>query len=132
MILVKELREMARAKLHSSLVLFSANCYDDCLYLSGYAIEFALKAKVCESKGHPAWPETKLEFDANPSLKRSHNFEFLLTDSGIELLIKKNYLTEWSIVASWEVGLRYRVVGSVNCEDAASMIESVEILLDNL
>ena len=44
----EELKELAKLRLKEAETLFDAELYDGAVYLCGYAVEFALKAKICK------------------------------------------------------------------------------------
>ena len=46
-----ELRALARARLKEAQILFAAKRYDAATYLCGYAVEMALKARICKTLG---------------------------------------------------------------------------------
>ncbi len=49
MITRTELRNLAKARLKESKTLFNAKQYDTATYLCGYAVELALKARICRT-----------------------------------------------------------------------------------
>jgi len=104
--------------------LFTGGWYDGAVYLCGYAVEMALKARICRTL---KWPE----FDPSGPLQafKTHNFEFLLSLSGIEPKIRSLHLKHWSTVNKWEPELRYRPVGSTTRAEARSMIDAAIELL---
>ena len=57
-----ELRILARARLKEAQILFEAKRYDAATYLCGYAIELALKARICQTLGYTHFPQTNKEF----------------------------------------------------------------------
>ncbi|MEN8219542.1 MAG: HEPN domain-containing protein, partial [Pseudomonadota bacterium] len=57
-----ELRKLARARLKEAQLLFAVKRYDAATYLSGYAIEMALKARICQTLKWTDFPETNKEF----------------------------------------------------------------------
>ena len=98
------------------------------MYLCGYAIEAALKARICRTLKWPGYPDTRREFEGYQSF-RTHDLEILLHLSGIEDKIKTNHFAEWSIVATWDSSVRYRPIGSTSSQDATGMIQSTKALL---
>jgi hypothetical protein len=124
----RELKQIARARLKDAEVLFGAKRYDGASYLCGYAVEIALKAKVCATLKWKGFPSTKREFDSYQSFK-THSLDVLLTLSGVEEKIKKRYLTDWSVVAEWDPEARYKPVGKVSEGDSRLMIESTKALM---
>jgi len=128
MIAESDLKIMARAKLKDSEILFRRQRYDSSLYLCGYAIEMALKSRICRSLKWADFPETPSEFKSLTSLK-THDLGVLLRLSGIENKIKVQFLAEWSVVAKWDPELRYKKVGSASQSDAADVIKAAKRLL---
>lgn len=124
----RELKQIARARLKDAEVLFGAKRYDGASYLCGYAVEIALKAKVCETLKWKGFPSTKGEFGNYQSFK-THSLDVLLTLSGVEEKIKKRYLTDWSVVAEWDPEARYKPIGKVSEGDSRLMIESTKALM---
>jgi HEPN domain-containing protein len=57
-----ELRTLARARLKEAQILFEAKRYDAATYLCGYAVELALKARICQTLKYTHFPETNKEF----------------------------------------------------------------------
>lgn len=123
----RELKQIARARLKDAEVLFGAKRYDGASYLCGYAVEIALKAKICDTLKWKGFPSTNKEFENYHSFK-THSLDVLLTLSGVEDKIKKGYLTEWSVVAEWDPEARYKPVGKVSEADSRLMIESTKTL----
>jgi len=119
MISNKTLRELIDQKLKDADVLITKRRYATAIYISGYAIELALKLKICKLfKFGQGFPENKVEFTiyqnsaksqqlllgAITQIKdiRNHDLNKLLFYSGVEYQIKLNYLYEWNLVVSWD------------------------------
>jgi hypothetical protein len=128
MIPKNELKKIARARLKDAEILYDRQRYDGAVYLCGYAVEIALKARICQTLKWSAFPSTKSEFQPYQSF-RTHALETLLNLSGIESKIKALYLTEWSDVVDWEPEARYTPIGTAVQVDAFNMIESAKSLL---
>lgn len=128
MIAVADLRRIARARLRDARVLLRARRWDGAVYLSGYAVELALKARICQTLGWAGFPSTKAEFSGLQSVK-THDLEILLHLSGIEGRIKARYLAQWSIVLEWDPEKRYQSVGHTAAADAADMVTATAALL---
>jgi hypothetical protein len=88
-----DLRRIARARLRDSEALFDAGRYDGAIYLCGYAIELALKARICRVLNWPGFPATRAEFTPYQSF-RTHSLDVLLTLSGWEQRVKRRCPTE--------------------------------------
>ena len=124
MISKQTLKEISKNKLDVSKILFKSDKYDTSLYLVGYAIELALKYKICKIlKLDEGFPENKTEFNVyiskssndlgteitNLSEIRNHNLQKLLYYSGQEFAIKSLLLIEWTDVSYWNPELRYKL-----------------------
>lgn len=123
-----ELRKIARARLKDADILFSSKRYDGAVYVCGYAVELALKARICRTLHWVGFPSTGREFQHFQSF-RTHSLEVLLSLSGVERNIKTNFLAQWSAVAVWDPEARYKPIGSATSQDAKLMIEATKILL---
>jgi hypothetical protein len=130
MITRAELRQLAKTRLKESKTLFNAKQYDTATYLCGYAVELALKARICKTLKWSEFPPNGKEFKCFHSFK-THDLEVLLILSGIGEKIIGHYPTEWSIVSRWNPENRYKILGSETKQTALDMINAVEELLRN-
>jgi HEPN domain-containing protein len=128
MLKVAELDQIARARLDDAEVLLAAGRYDGAVYLCGYAVEIALKARICKTLSWPDYPSTGAEFRDLQSF-RTHNLDVLLRLSGVEEKVKTKAFVEWSAVVAWDPEARYKPVGSAAAKDAKLMIGSARTLL---
>src|SRR6266446_3994402 len=62
MILVAELEHIARARLDDAKVLLTAGRFDGATYLCGYAVEVALKARICRVLNWSEFPALAASF----------------------------------------------------------------------
>jgi hypothetical protein len=131
MITAKELLSIAKARLKDADALLKARRYDGAMYLCGYAVELALKARICIVLGWQGYPSTTGEFRDYQSF-RTHNLDILLHLSGREKKIKLNFLAEWSSIAQWDPSARYKAVGAANISDATLMISGTKKLLGKI
>jgi len=131
MISKSDLRRISQARLKDSEVLFHSKRYDGAIYLCGYAVEIALKNRICKTHGWKEYPFTRKEFENLLSFK-THNLDILLKLSGVENKIKTNFFAEWSLVAEWDPEARYKPIGSASKQDTILMIESAKTLMRNL
>ena len=131
MISIEELYAIARARLADATLLFTNSRPDGALYLGGYAIEVALKARICKTLNWSGFPEKRAEFENFASFK-THKLDVLLALSGQEQRIKSEYLWAWSAVATWDPEARYRPIGKTPQIDVALLLIAAETLLDVL
>ena len=94
----RDLKNIAQARLVDCDILLKKNRYDGAIYLCGYAIETALKARICRVLKWPEFPSTKNEFKGYTTFK-THDLDILLSLSGIEKKIKGNYFADWCAIA---------------------------------
>jgi HEPN domain-containing protein len=128
MISIKELRKTAKAHLQDSEILFQNKRYNGSIYLCGYAVEIALKLRICKTLGWTGFPESNREFTNLTSL-RTHNLDVLLQLSGKEKYIKGGHLADWSIITRWDPQVRYKSARSAKKNDAHQMISSSKNIL---
>lgn len=121
MLLVQELRVISEDRLEDARVLVDAQRLDGAVYLCGYSVELALKARICLTLGWSGFPETSLEFQGLQSL-RTHDLEVLLRFSGVEGAITAKYLAEWSVILNWDPSKRYARSGTSTPQEANRMI----------
>ena len=69
MISVVELDNIARARIEDAKALLTAGRFDGATYLCGYAVEIALKARICRTLNWTEFPSTGSEFQAYRSFQ---------------------------------------------------------------
>lgn len=131
MIPTKNITELAQARLEDASILLAAKRYDGAIYLCGYAVELALKAKICGTLNWPGYPSTTGEFKDYLSF-RTHDLDVLLHLTGQEQFVKTSLLTEWSAVAQWNPNARYQTIGTTKEPDARLMISAAKLLLEKI
>jgi|SRR5215831_2883637 len=72
MISVRDFKSVSRGRLKDAQVLQRDGRFDGAFYMSGYAVEIALKARACRTLKWSGFPETTSEFTALQSFK-THN-----------------------------------------------------------
>jgi HEPN domain-containing protein len=123
-----ELRRIAQARLEDAEALVRAGRYDGAIYICGYAVEMALKARICETLNWSGYPSTRSEFQ-NYQTFRTHDLNVLLRLSGVENRIRMEFVTEWQAVTDWDPEVRYQAVGTASQRNAMLMIEATIALL---
>ncbi len=125
----QELDKLAKSRLCESEILFSNHKYDAAVYLCGYAIELALKARICKTLKWSQFPEVSIK---NAQTFKTHHLETLLGLSGIEGEVKLVHHVEWAMITQtikWSPEIRYNKIGSQTRVDAENMLNSVKALL---
>ncbi len=123
----KELRKIAWGRLKDAQVLFNARRYDGTVYLCGYAVELAIKNRICRTL---KWDKYPISGKLNNF--KTHDLQLLLQLSGIEEMVKTSLLAEWSVVSEWNSELRYQNIGSITMDEAKLMIEAAKTLLKRI
>ena len=126
-----DLKKIAVGRLRDSEALLKMKRFDAAIYLCGYAVEVALKARICRALRWAEFPQTRNEFRDYQSF-RTHDLNVLLHLNGVETKIRPALLREWSAVAEWDPESRYRPPGSASKIDAEFMIQSVKVILGAL
>ena len=99
MIPVEELDRIAIAKLEDGKTRLGGGRYDGAAYICGYAVEVALKARICRTLDWVDFPSTNGEFQAYRSFQ-THDLEVLLRLSGQEQRIKRDHFALWNAGAA--------------------------------
>ena len=148
MISKRILRELIDQKLKDADALIAKRRYATAIYIAGYAIELALKLKICRIfKFVQGFPENKVEFSVyQNSVKsqqlllgaitqikdiRNHDLNKLLFYSGVEYQIRLNYLNEWNLIVSWNPEMRYQMQ-KVLKKEALSKVNAIKLLIQNI
>lgn len=129
MIYPDELRRMSDARQGDAKTLQQNGRYDAAVYLSGYALELALKARICETLGWSWFPSSNTEFQDYRSLQ-THSLRVLLEFSGVRARINSDYSTAWDTVKHWNSGWRYLPAGYANEGTCSKMLDAVSSLME--
>jgi HEPN domain-containing protein len=117
----EELKTLASLRLQEADVLFAAGLYDGCVYLCGYVVELALKARVCAI----------LDIDEYPAGHRfkTHDFDELKVLAGLskELSYAKPVLLDnWSEATRWKPDWRYEPAGRYGRTAALDILKAIK------
>jgi hypothetical protein len=137
---LSDLKENAKARVIDAMVLHNRKRYDGSRYLCGYAIEFALKARICKHlqwssypPAHPPGTPTGTPPIGDSRFLgalRIHHLETLLLLSGIQDKVKNpTNGPYWSVVQLWKPEDRYESIGTITEIMSAEMIEAAKKLL---
>lgn len=145
MLTVEQLREIARERIRDAEALFKAERYDGSIYICGYAVEIALKARICRTLRWPEYPQTNRDWNQNKKFNqfKTHSLSFLLSFTGREDQIKTRHRAEWDLIDVWDPNSRYKPTSVSGREtksaaqaklraDARQMIDPAKILLKAL
>jgi len=120
-----DLQKTAREYLQSAEILQTSRKYDVAIYLCGYAVEIALKDRICRTLKWPGFPATSGEFNNYRSFQ-THNLEVLLNLSASGDKVKAALGGDWSTVARWNPEHRYDPRGIYTAADAANTVNATK------
>ena len=122
----KEFQELAKLRLKEAEHLYSEKLYDGCVYMCGYVVEFALKARICKVLKLVKYPDEG-KFS---ELFKKHDFDLLQRLAGLHGEIETAKGTQsginWSIATEWKVEQRYSPVGTSNQKKASDVLSSIK------
>lgn len=123
MIPISDLRTTAKERLADAKVLYRAGRYDGAIYVCGYAVEMALKVRICRHLRWPDLPDEDKEWKGRTNIK-THDFDQLYMFAGMPQTFKVRYQNEWDALTSWSPELRYRTNLSASQLDADKIIKA--------
>jgi len=142
---VRQLREIARERIKDAEALFAAERHEGAMYICGYAVEIALKARICKTLRWSEFPQTNQEFGQHRKYNpfKIHQLDLLLSYSGLEAKVRSRFNAQWSLMVSWGPDSRYKPTIRAKRANRASakaalranarqMIDSARILLREL
>ncbi len=130
MISLSELENISWQRFADMQCLMKGQRFDGAIYIGGYCLEIAFKARLCKENNRSDFPENWLEF-------KKHNLQAWQKHSLIELaklchlygFLKKHHRREWSSVQDvWSVEMRYKSA-NLKKEDANDFINDTKALL---
>ena len=131
MLLRIELLNLSLARMADAKLLFRNKSYDGAVYLSGYTIEFALKARICKQLRWAGYPSTDNEFRGKGNFK-THDFEILLQFTGMAPKINNDFRNEWTVMKEWSPEYRYRPIGTATQSEARRILTASKKLAKTL
>lgn len=118
-----DLERLATVRLEDSIFLLQANKASSAYYLSGYAVELALKACISKLFQEHVIPDKGLV-----NAIHTHSLESLLSTSGLLPQLKEDanndphFAANWGIVTKWNEASRYEFWDPIT---AATMIGAI-------
>ncbi|MFA5967344.1 MAG: HEPN domain-containing protein [Patescibacteria group bacterium] len=126
-----DLKRLADERLDDAKALYKANRFDGATYLSGYAIEIALKARICKLLQISDYPVTGIF----KSLFATHDFSVLLKLSGLEQEIalsntqnNQSLFVDWSIATGWQPEMRYTLMHKTKKDVGVLLVSVINII----
>lgn len=119
-----QLEHLVQIRISEGKTLLDNGLYQGAYYISGYAIECALKACIAKSVGQHDFPDKSL---ANKCY--THDLSDLLGVAGLKINLKKrededsNFKLNWAVVKDWSEQARYEA--SVEKTKAVDLYKSI-------
>ena len=121
-----ELQELARLRLREAEALYKSGFWDGCVYLSGYAVELALKARICRLLRITEYPQT----GSIAQSYRVHKLDQLKVLAGlspdIDIVRNKELFDNWSKAVAWDPEQRYEPAGQYDATTAKVILDSIK------
>lgn len=129
------LQQLAESRLQEAKCLMKNGLLDGAVYLAGYSLELALKARVC------ALLDSDYPLEDPFRSFRTHSYETLLRLAGLEKILDQQkfldaaFNSNWSTLVGtsgatrtegWSETWRYRSLGSVSDAEANRFISALE------
>lgn len=124
----RDLQKIAELRLKEAKVLYENGLYDGSVYLCGYVVEAALKARICK---HLQMKEY-LDTGDMKGMFLSHDFDKLLFLSGLKNRINlankrgTSLFKNWSLLTNWTPDIRYAIAGTYNKQYAKDLLNALE------
>jgi HEPN domain-containing protein len=118
-----DLQELARIRIEEAALLLANGKSEGAYYLSGYAIECALKACIARKTQQYDFPDKEA---VNQSY--THDLSQLIKAAGLEVELDQkraadgNFETNWAVVKDWSEKDRYRKQTAQKAQDLYSAI----------
>jgi hypothetical protein len=111
-----DLRRLAWTRLKEARILLQNECWDGAYYLSGYAVECALKACIAKRTLRHEFPDKRIVNDSY-----SHDLTSLMKTAGLDLAGQLAsdpiFAVNWTTVKDWDETSRYRTNSRKKAQD---------------
>ena len=141
------IKALVNRRLDDAKVLLNNRRYLATIYIAGYALELALKYRICRiMKFTNGFPETRAEFDTyyfdttkvflRSTIRelrdiRHHNLPILLRYSGEQINIISNFTSDWDIVKNWNPEMRY-LNSIIRRQRAHDFLKSARVIINEI
>lgn len=120
----QDLKRLARLRLSEAEALHGAGFYDGAAYLAGYAIEMALKARICRVLGVADYP---LAGPLKPAYA-VHDLAQLVLLAGLKQRLDAAapaLSLKWSAARPWNPDRRYTSVGTCSAQESLGLLDAI-------
>jgi hypothetical protein len=124
---VNDLKMLAKARLDDAIALYKQERYEGAIYLCGYAVELALKYKICQKLGWNKYLPARFD---NERTFYTHKLDDLKFLSGMQDIFdaqntQLNFY--WTTIISWNEQLRYNLAPQSKNNARASLRASIRL-----
>lgn len=116
-------QQLAKLRLREAEALYNAGLYDGSVYLAGYSVELALKARICRLLGLQNYP-----LELGQAFK-IHNLEQLKKLAGltrkVDPIRNRRLFDNWSKAVVWDPEQRYEAPGRYDVRAAKVILDSI-------
>lgn len=127
-----QFQEMAESKIFEAEVLLVNGLDDGAFYLCGYAVEFALKAAICNRMGIEMFENVAIVRDISKSFK-IHRLNDLVILASLWPIFEESKSADqglngaWSLISGWSEQKRYD--NGCDHDTANDFIEAVKVFM---
>lgn len=128
----RQLQELALLRLQEAEALYAAGLFEGCVYLCGYVVELALKARICANLGLSEYPEKGSRLR---EAMKSHVLEDLGLLAGMVHEFSPGrsvLLSNWSLIRVWNPEWRYGPKGSYDQTFAKRLLDAIRTKPDGV
>ena len=124
---------LAEERLKEAEIMFQTGLFSGAWYIGGYAIEFALKAVICNNLDVEMFDETVVNKGLSQPF-RTHNLTFLVLTSGLYNKLnqakndRRNIFNAWNVVSNWKETRRYERAPA-NSAEIQEFLNSANLIL---
>ncbi len=136
------LRSLAKDRLKEARILFASDKFHGAKYLCGYAVEHAVKYRICRHLGWSSYPPQNPKSSSNDATWdglasfKTHDLQILLLFTGCLDRIFNNValVAAWDDVKNWDSEIRYEAIKTHKVEQAKlrTFLESAAIIMRSL
>ena len=120
----QELKDLAGLRLRDAEALFAAGLHDGAAYVAGYAVEMALKARICKLLDVIDYPST----GPLKQVYAVHDLDQLVLLAGLRSrlgLAAPALLANWSTAQTWKPDRRYTAAGTHSAQDVLNLLDAI-------
>jgi len=127
--LYTDLKRVSDARLDDAKALYHRGRYDGAVYLCGYVLETALKARICKLLDLDEYPD----FGKFKPVYATHDFDVLLKLSGLEKEIalsktkNPSLFIDWSLATGWQPDMRYQMMNKTKQEVGQMLVSLINV-----